>query len=104
MSENKTLGREMKILHLHTQKKILMEKARRNDENGNPAFTYDGYLFPEVRKYFEGQEYEVRSYDYPEMLIKNGGLPKHLFFPKDNIILTGEEMKESEEEEGNLSF
>jgi len=103
MSDKKTLGRKTKIRHFHIQQRILKERAIKTRNDGNPAFTYTGYLFPELRKYYEAQEYKVQTYDYPEILIKNGGMPLNIFFPNNDISLSDEEIKESEEKD-NLPF
>lgn len=90
------LAKETKIHNLILQREVLKKMALSHRKDGDPAFRYIGYIYPENRKYFEGEGYDVTTITSIEALKITEGLPLNIFTPFDEIKLTPEEEKTSQ--------
>ena len=97
------LAKDIKIQNLKRQREFIREqlltKAAGFAYDGDVAYTYVGYIFPEVKMYFEGEGFDVEEVYVEELDAKFGGKPIHLFTPRDNIKLTADEQTMAEEVE-----
>lgn len=96
------LAKKIKIENIKKQREFIENNLKRIsdlNEDGDTSYPYVGYLFPEVKKYFESEGYkivEVTS-NFIQPLAK--GRPLHLFTIKDDIVLSEEELEEAEKVE-----
>jgi hypothetical protein len=89
------LGKEYKIKCLRKQKDFITEqlKAAANSREGNPWYTYQGDIFPEVIDYIKNQGYTVNIIEegtFKESRLE--GLPIYII-SNASIELTPEEIK-----------
>ena len=91
MSTEKLLGTQVKIVNLIVQREyienFLKGFASSPQEKGNPAYIYEGYVFPENVLYFRGQGFKVIEHNNDEFL----------FVPADDSKLSDEELTLSTE-------
>lgn len=96
MSTEKLLGTQVKIVNLIAQREYiegnLKGLASTPQENGNPTYIYEGYVFPENVLYFRGQGFKVIEHNNDEFL----------FVPADDSKLSDEELILSTEFAENL--
>lgn len=98
------LAKELKIKNLKKQREYIKARITASKKDGDPAFVYIGYVFPEVINYFEEKEgisvTEVKG-EILTALVK--GMPVYRFTPKEDVTLTEEELKAAEEMTEDLS-
>ena len=87
------LARESKILNLINQRNFIESHLMMIGEDGNPAYRYVGYLYPENRKYFEDEGYDVTIIMSNDMLVETIGFPVNIFTPREDISLSEDEEK-----------
>ena len=89
------LAREIKIANLKKQKEFIIKQLStisKTNKNGDISYLYTGYLFPEVRYYFENDGFKIEDF-----FDEGNGFPiGHLFTIRDNLKLTESERKEAE--------
>ena len=106
------LARDSKIKNLILQRDFIEEQLKRQEVTYNPSLQYFGYLYPENREYFECEGYDVKCYEELDVIQFTRGLPLNVFTPKEDIMLSEEEMEESaefarktkEKEEASINF
>ena len=97
MEGKKNLGKEQKIKNILIQRRFIENQLNKDPSvDGNPAYRYVGYLFPENKKYFDTIGVYVTSFNSEVTLNITGGIPIHIFTPICIEKLTDEELKESE--------
>ena len=96
MSTEKLLGTQVKIVNLIVQREyienFLKGFASSPQEKGNPAYIYEGYVFPENVLYFRGQGFKVIEHNNNEFW----------FVPAEASKLSDEELILSTEFAENL--
>ena len=90
------LAKETKIHNLIHQRNFIEVQLGLFNKDGDPAYRYAGYLYPENREYFEKEGYDVTIIASADALKITKGLPLNIFTPSDEIILTPEEVTTSE--------
>lgn len=91
------LAKDIKIKTLKKQREFIKEQLSHVDfqKDGNPAYCYIGYIYPEVINYFEEEEGLLVSQVHSDLLsVLTKGMPVYRFIP--NIKLSDEEMKQAE--------
>lgn len=86
------LAKEAKINTLIIQRDFIERLLRCLGEDGDSSYRYAGYLYPENRKYFEEEGYDITTITSIEALQITQGLPLNIFTPSDEITLTEEEI------------
>lgn len=92
------LAKDVKLNNLKTQREFIKNKIleAKLQENGNPSYIYEGYIYPENVDYFEKEEgFDILLFDTERMIIATRGKPVYLFIPK-KLQLTEEELKQAE--------
>lgn len=90
------LAKETKIYNLIIQRNFIKLQLDGINKEGDPSYRYVGYLYPENRKYFEEEGYDVTIITSMEALQITQGLPLNIFTPAEEIVLTDEEILSSE--------
>lgn len=85
------LARETKIHNLIHQRNFIQIQLESFKKDGDPAYRYIGYLYPENRKYFETEGYDIITISSVDALKIGKGLPLNIFMPSDGIELTPDE-------------
>jgi len=85
------LAKETKIHNLIHQRNFIRAMLEAPKKDGDPAYRYSGYVYPENREYFEKEGYDITTLTSTEALKITDGLPLNIFIPCENIILTPEE-------------
>ena len=84
-------AKELKKVNIINQR-VFIEAALFNIStraNGDPTYLYEGYLYPELKTYFENNGYKI----CPTKV--NNGLPASIFLPnEENCELTAEDWVE----------
>ena len=94
------LQREIKISNLITQREFIKEQLEKvkNMNDGDPTYSYTGYIYPENIRYFEEIEGCVITKVESDMAKAfSKGKIVYCFMPKDDIVLTDEELQSAEE-------
>ncbi len=95
------LAKELKISNYWKQRNFIERKLKALllDKIGDACFTYHGYLFPEVRQYFESEGFRISmpSEENYALRAKNNGRFTYFFYPKDDIVLSEEDVEKSQE-------
>lgn len=94
------VAKEVMIANIKRQKDFIMKSAMeaKQSEDGDPSFPYIGYIYPEVKLYFEVSEGLVFKEVHNEQLMaKYFGRPVWCIMPQDKIELNDEERKQAEE-------
>ena len=90
------LAKNLKIKNLKRQRKFITDKIEDMVKNppreGNTSFLYIGDIFPENRKYFEQEGFNITLLNYLEYTSESKGMPIYRFSVKDEIILEEEEL------------
>jgi len=82
------LAKESKVRTLIYQRDFIQMQLEILWSDGNPAFLYPGYLYPENKKYFEEEGYNITTFRGTEAsAILEGEIIVNLFTPADEIIL-----------------
>lgn len=101
MAEKRNLGKDLKIKNLMAQRDYIIDQLKKMleepDEDGNAAYGYVGYVFPENIDYFRLEGFGVRRFETDAILQTTMGMPIYIFNPVSED-LTAEEFKESREE------
>lgn len=94
------LAKEVKIKTMKKQREFIKKQllGTSKDKDGDTSYRYVGYIYPEVRKYFENEGYDVREVKNEAVLGFTKGLPLFVFTVGD-IVLTEEESRQAESEE-----
>lgn len=95
------LAKEIKIKTLKRQREFIEKQLRQitmDRDDGDSAYSYVGYIYPEVIKHFEKEGFVVKLLKSDMLLVATRGLPMYLFTVGD-IALSSEEMKQAEEYE-----
>lgn len=93
------LAKEIKIKTLKKQREFIEEQLKNIPEgrdDGDSAYSYVGYVYPEVIKHFEKEGFTVTNVNSDMMLVATRGLPVYLFTVGDTE-LSKEELKQAEE-------
>ena len=85
------LAKDTKINTLIIQRDFIESRLRCIGEDGDSSYRYAGYIYPENRKYFEEEGYDITTITSIEALQITQGLPLNIFTPSDEITLTEEE-------------
>lgn len=100
------LAKELKIKNIKRQREFIQEQIEKMlkhpNEDGNTAYPYVGYVFPEVIDYFKGEGFAVKRVNSEMLIAATKGVPAYLFIVSDEVKLSEEEMKEAEEVEYEL--
>ena len=91
------LAKELKVRELIRQRNFIKGELKTPRPDGDPSYRYIGYVFPENKKHFEENGYNVTTFFGVEVLPVTEGKPLNVFTPKDDIILTAEEEAESKQ-------
>lgn len=95
------LAKEIKIKTIKRQREFIEKQLRRistEHNDGDSAYSYVGYIYPEVIKHFENEGFIVTLLKSDMLLVATRGLPMYLFTVGD-IELSEEELKQAEEYE-----
>lgn len=94
------LAKEVKIKNIKRQREFIKRQLKKllehPSKDGDTAYRYVGYVFPEVSSYFEDEGYVVKRLDSDRILAATNGSPMFLFTIGNQIILTKEELEEAE--------
>ena len=92
------LAKEIKIMTILKQREFIRQQLEDTvyAVNGNPTYTYIGHIYPENLEYFYKDGWDIREVKCETLIADAEGLPIWLLAPKDDIILTEEEMQEAE--------
>jgi len=92
------LARKLKISTLKRQQNFIQERleALGNSKDGNIAFTYVGHLYPEVKRHFELQGFDIKTVRSDSLEALTYGIPVYIFTPSNEITLTDTELEEAE--------
>ncbi len=91
------LAKEIKIKTIKRQREFITEQLAStvNREDGDCAYTYVGYIYPEVIQHFKSEGFTVKPVESDLMLAMTKGVPIYLFTV--GIGLSEEELKQAEE-------
>ena len=95
------LAKEVKIKTLKRQREFIEEKLMKistSQNDGDSSYSYVGYVYPEVIKYFEDEGFVVTPVKSEMVTAMAKGRPVYLFTVGD-IKLSEEELKQAEEYE-----
>lgn len=90
------LAKETKIHNLIHQRNFIRVMLKAPKKDGDPAYRYYGYVYPENREYFKKEGYDITTITSLEALKITEGLPLNIFTPCEEITLTAEEETTSE--------
>lgn len=97
--EVQMLAKNLKIKNLKRQRKFITDQIEEMVKNpprdGNTSFLYIGNIFPENRKYFEQEGFNITLLNYLEYTSESKGMPIYRFSVKDEIILEEEELEKA---------
>ena len=93
------LGRKIKIMTILRQREFITRQLEDTGyaANGNPAYTYIGYIYPENEAYFYSEGWRITEVKCDILTADVEGLPIWLFRPQDDIMLTDEELEKAEQ-------
>ena len=96
------LAKEIKKRNIKRQRHYIFQKLMfflLNPQNdGNTAYVYTGYIFPEVIFFFDQEGFNVTQILCDNLDPESYGMPVYLFTIKDNLILTESENQAAESE------
>jgi len=93
------LAKVIKIANLKKQREFILEQILTISEtntDGDISYLYTGYLFPEVRSYFENEGFKIEDFFNEKDGISTEFCTHHLFTIRDNLKLTDNEFNEAE--------
>ena len=91
------LAKKIKIRTILRQREFIVEQMEHElEEDGNPLYSYCGYIYPENLAYFRTEGFDIVKVMSESVHPVTRGAPYYLFTPKDDINLSEEEMKEAE--------
>ena len=94
------LAKEIKIQNVKKQRTFIEHQLTENsivNKDGDISYTYVGYLFPEVRKYFEDEGFVITDFISNEIAPHTQGRTIHVFTLSDELTLSDEDWEEAEE-------
>lgn len=87
------LAKKQKIGNLKLQQKAIDKKS--SSCNG-AAFAYVGEVYPENKRHFKEEGYDIKEVPMEYCAAITGGLPLYIFKVSEDITLTEEEMEQAE--------
>lgn len=92
------LAKEIKIKTIKKQREFITKQLNQitNREDGDCAYTYVGYIYPEVIQHFKSEGFAVKLVESDLMLAMTKGVPIYLF-TVGGMVLSEEELKQAEE-------
>lgn len=95
------LAKDIKVGTLFQQRDFIeaqLKGALKPERDGDPSYSYIGYIYPENLDYFENEGYTVQNVCGSDVLTAiTKGRPMYLFTPKTDLTLSEEELQESAE-------
>ena len=92
------VAKEVMIANIKRQKDHIMKLAKeaKLSEDGDPSFCYAGYIYPDVKRYFEVNEGLVfKEVHSDHLTAKYFGRSVWCIMPQDKIELNDEERKQA---------
>ena len=94
------LAKEIKIQNVKKQRTFIEHQLTENsvvNKDGDISYSYVGYLFPEVRKFFENKGFVITDFISNEIAVHTQGRTIHVFTLSDELTLSDEDWEEAEE-------
>ncbi|MBQ2835882.1 MAG: hypothetical protein IJE68_03510 [Clostridia bacterium] len=95
------LAKDIKIKTLLRQRAFIEEQlssaSDSRNEDGDPAYCYTGYIYPENIEYFKNEGFDVTRVKSDMLTAARKGLPSYLFTPNNDIELGMNDMQDAEE-------
>lgn len=92
------LAKEIKIGNIKRQREFIKRQFGKMKEkprkDGDTAYIYVGYLFPENIAYFKEEGFDIRCIDTEPSITK--GLTLNIFTISQNVVLSAEELEAAE--------